>query len=199
MYGSGPPSDGRYMCAWTPKRRMRRGSGFPTSGLTSCSPASRSRSAADGGVTSRIPHSPMISSGRRPFMPPWCPNGRGRRALKLGSKPRRARASSEALRIDVDDRGELGPPHRRGGGGEQPGGLRRDPPRLVRLRDQLRAVLAAQTKKCRRAEQLGIRDPRLQLVERADDRLDRRSAHEDPHEVGEGRVAECATPFELLG
>jgi hypothetical protein len=53
---------------------------------------------------------------------------------------------SEALRVDVDDRGESGAAHRGRTRSEEPAGARGDASRLVRLRDQLRAVASAQAK-----------------------------------------------------
>jgi hypothetical protein len=47
---------------------------------------------------------------------------------------------SEALGVDVDDRGQPGSPHRGSGRGEEPRGARRQTPRLRRLRHQLRPV-----------------------------------------------------------
>ena len=77
-----------------------------------------------------------------------------------GECPGSARGSNwlEALRIDVDDRGQLRAAHRRRGGGEQPRRLRGDPARVRRLRDELRAVLAAQAQQRCRAEQLRALD-----------------------------------------
>ena len=112
---------------------------------------------------------------------------------------RHGASASEALRIDVDDRRQLRAPHRRRGGREQARRLRRDAPRVLRLRDELRAVAPAEPQQRRRPEQLRAADPGLQLVERPHDRLELGAGDDDPHEVRERRVAERAAPLELLG
>ena len=55
------------------------------------------------------------------------------------------------------------------------------------------------TRQGRRAEQLHPGNPGLQLLERPQDMLERRPAHDDPHEMLERRVAELAAALELLG
>jgi len=61
------------------------------------------------------------------------------------------------LRVDVDDRREPGPPHRRRGRRQQPRRLRGDRARMLGLRDQLRAVTAAKAQQRRRSENVAAR------------------------------------------
>ena len=63
------------------------------------------------------------------------------------------------LRIDVDDRGQAVAAHRRRGGGQQAAAGPATGRGLLRLREELRAMAAAEPQERRRAEQLGVRTP----------------------------------------
>src|SRR5712691_9073002 len=67
-----------------------------------------------------------------------------------GARHQTWRERSEALRVDVDDGGQAGSAHRRGGGGEELSGAGGEAARFVRLRDELGPVAAAQAEQRRR-------------------------------------------------
>src|SRR5580765_3142869 len=58
-------------------------------------------------------------------------------------------------------------------------------------------MLAAQAQQRRRAEELGVAEPGLQLLEGTRCIRELRARDDDAHQVAERRVAEVAPPFEL--
>src|SRR5207249_179626 len=108
----------------------------------------------------------------------------------------RSFAELDALRIDVDDGGQAGAAHRRRGGTEETSRLRRQPPRLLRLRNELRPVLASEPKEWSGPQQIAWK-ARLELCERPQRGLRLGPGHDDADEVAERRVAELTPPLEL--
>jgi hypothetical protein len=107
--------------------------------------------------------------------------------------------TSKALRIDVDDGRQPGLSHR---GRRRRKQLPRAPghtTRLVRFRDELRTMAAAQTEERRRAEDLGVLHPVAYLFERACHGTGLRPTDEDANEMAERRVPELATALHLTG
>src|SRR3954463_16720978 len=105
---------------------------------------------------------------------------------------------SEALWIDVDHHAEVGSPHCGGGGAQEAARLRGQAARLVGLRYELCAELAAQAEQRGRAEQVAG-EARLQLRQRAQRAVRLGAGDDDADEVAERRIAERAATLELAG
>ncbi len=102
------------------------------------------------------------------------------------------------MRIDIDDRGHAGLPHRRRAGGEELSGAGGDAPGMLGLRDELGPVAAAQPQQRRRAEQTVGADPVAKLGQQLHRPRFVGARCDHPHQVAEGWIAELAPALELL-